>query len=227
MLSHRSSVTPYHWAIVVLFGAIQLAIAADVPLSRFPVFTQATYWVGNCASTASKLFSTSFGCPSQDPARCLCTDASKSSRVVSGIRSCASYYVADKGVTDLSTATQLWASYCQTNAGVSARDESQLEDVPMYTRVTNMITICATSWTDRFISTFGCDSYTKAPCLCQSVSSDQLLDSIVRCASGVVNDNRNDASASQLFKSYCDMNFNAPASRTVGAPVNVAGMSPQ
>ena len=203
-------------AILLLFTAVCTA-ADEFPLSRFPLFTQATSLVGSCVSSVSSVFSTSLGCPKQNPAACLCTDALKSSSIAYRIRTCGMLFLSENERT---TATNLWASYCLTNAGVSAHDESLMQDIPYFTQVTNWVAVCATSHTSQFISSFGCNDYTKAPCLCGTASSERLLSAMTRCASvasGI------DA-AESLFRAYCDLNRKSPATRSIGAPIAVSGM---
>ena len=207
----------------VLLTLSTLTTADDLPLSRFPLYTRVIAYVGMCANSYSSVVSKSQGCPQQNPAACLCTDAKISANVASGIADC----VAGLPFTDQTTATQLWASYCLTNAGVSARDETQFINIPLYTQVAKgggVITYCVTGASQAFAVSFGCTDYTKAPCLCaNTASSYKVASRITECVHGAGTSEEAILAASSIWDSYCKVNLETPAARTVGAPVTVAG----
>ena len=211
-------------AVALVFWSATEVTAEDFPLSKFPLYAQANSWVRSCVNSISPIYSTSFGC-SQNPASCLCTDASKSSRVAQAIRNCVgidSINIA-ASYSHITTAASLWASYCLTNAGVSARDETYIQDIPLYTRVDSWVRSCAFEqyWTD--VETFGCGDYTKAPCLCQSASSVKHMSLLRNRIFGAGTSLDREESASQLWSSYCNVNLATPAVRRFVPPPSVSG----
>ena len=197
--------------------------ADELPLSEFPLFTQATAWVGKCVASYSSTLSISFGCPSFTPAACLCTDAKKSLQVASSIRRCVRNGGLD--ITETTTATQLWAD-CLTNAGVSARDETLLEDIPLFTQVTAWVRTCAASQTDLYVTSLGCNDYTKAPCMCgDSTNSFMVQSAIQSCLKGglLADSVKEMASGSLLWSSFCAINLEQAATRSIGEPSSVSG----
>src|SRR5436190_15135169 len=204
-----------------LFSVLPLAtIADDLPLTRFPLFTQAASLIGNCASSISARSSTSLGCHKQTPAVCLCNDPSKSLQIAHSILDCVSILPPK----DSTTATQLRASYCLTNAGVSARDETRIQDIPLYTQVISGVQSCATSLTSMAINSFGCEQWTKASCLCADSSTFTRLSSLIQaCVSsgGLSVEEQNTAGG--LWSSFCEANLKQPATRIIGAPISILG----
>jgi hypothetical protein len=192
----------------------------DFPLDQFPIYTQATSNIGLCVASQSSSYSISFGCPSLTPGLCLCTDALKSSSVMSAIRSCV-YYESWEQQTK---ASQLWNSYCHTNGGVEIiHDETRLQDIPLYTQITSDARSCLVSQTYSSSITFGCSDYTIAPCLCgNEASSVQLWGSASSCM--YYYSKSQISSGYQLWQSYCNVNLATPASRVVGTPIAVSGM---
>ncbi|KAJ9657017.1 hypothetical protein H2198_004617 [Neophaeococcomyces mojaviensis] len=205
------------FAFLVLF-VVSGVLGDEFPLTRFPLYTQLTQAAAYCASSVSRTYRVSYGCDSVTPAGCLCTNAVSSSKVAYAIQSCIGDYY-DRSI--LTSATQLWASYCLTNAGVSAQDETILQDIPLYTQATFTVGYCVERQTALFITSFGCDDYTKAPCMCgNSASSMRVNDAIQSCVGTYVDGAQGTASA--LWSSYCDLNLKQPAVRSVGAPVSVS-----
>jgi hypothetical protein len=152
-----------------LFWSTPITFHQDVPLSAFPIYTEAIEGVGSCVASASSTYSTSFGCPAVNPAACLCTNAASSLQVATAIRTCVTD--SDLSKQQTTSATELWAHYCLTNTGVSAHDETLVDDLPLFTQVTTGIAVCVTSVTESFITSYGCTDVTKAPCLCSDPSS--------------------------------------------------------
>ena len=207
---------------------LPLILADELPLSDFPLFHQASQWYGVCASSYSSIFSTSFGCDPVSPAACLCTDAAKSLKIASNIRSCA-YVLAADASTEPRTATSLWASYCLTNAGVSARDETLLEDMPFFTQVGSWVREIAAEQTSSYIITYGCSEYTKVPCLCGNSASSFAIQEAIKTGISQGFQSDSDAlmtSGSALFSSFCAINLKQPAVRSIGKPVSVSGAPP-
>ena len=207
--------------IPLLFISIAAAAHEDIPLSLFPLYKQATFDVGFCASSASSTLSISFGCPNSNPAACLCTNAASSLQVATLIRSCVAEEETNKQTT---TATELWASYCLTNAGVSARDETLVDDLPLFTQVSEQVAYCVTQNTETFITSYGCNGVERAPCLCDDPASSQaVVDAISTCIVDGVATSQS-LSGSALFSSFCEVNLQRAPTRTVGQPISVSGM---
>lgn len=196
--------------LLLFFYRLQVGRTAEVPLSAFPVYSQVSVWARNCVVQWSETLSISYGCPN-DAAACLCTDALKSQRGALSIRSCASV----AGSTNAYTATELWRSYCSINAGVSALDETLINDLPLFTRVTAEVTRCVMSEAMDFAQTFGCNDYTKAPCLCGATDNYNTVQGAIN-ACLLYTSNR--PSASALWSAYCDVNLKTPAQRSIGSP---------
>jgi hypothetical protein len=131
-------------------------------------------------SAASPTYSISFGCPPVNPAACLCTIAISSLEIATEISICLQGLVSH---TDKSTATALWASYCRTNAGVSARDETVVQDIPLYTEALGWVGSCVTGNTASYITSYGCTEATRAPCLCSDPASSQAVGSAISTCS--------------------------------------------
>lgn len=199
----------------ILLLSQYLASAAEVALSEFPVYTQVTRAVVSCVQEWSSSLSVSYGCPA-NAGICLCTDALKSRRATLSIRSCAIGY----GSTNAHTATELWRSYCSVNGGVSARDETIVEDIPIFTQVDANIASCVTDKTASFVVTFGCTEYTKAQCLCGAVEN---YDSVRTAINTCLYSTYYQASARSLWSSYCDVNLKTPAQRVVASPAMTIG----
>ena len=137
----------------------------NFPLTLLPIYTQATGYVGSCASSASSSYITSYGCNSfSNPGPCLCTNELSSSKIASAISSCGWYI--DLALSDINSATSLWRDYCRTNGGVSViHEESRLQEIPLFTQVTGYMSGCFTDQTASLRATFGCsDSLSRRVC---------------------------------------------------------------
>jgi len=206
----------------ILLLTLLLVVAVlgnEIALTQFPVYTQMTFTAAYCASSASSTYRISYGCDYASPAACLCTNALSSSKIVYAIGSC----IGNTDRSIVASATSLWASYCLTNAGVSAQDETLLQDIPIYTQVTNMVRFCATQATASFITSFGCNDYTKAPCLCGNSASSLMVRNSIQSCVGTYYGEDQEASATMLWSSFCGLNLQQPAVRSVGAPIAVSG----
>lgn len=196
------------------------AVLGEIPLTQFAEYTQLPFQGRFCISSVPATYRVSFGCDLNTPAACLCTDPASSLQIATALRNCIgdqpTYYAT------ISSVTQLWSSYCLTNAGVSAQDETILQDIPLFTQATNMVRYCASSATSSFITKFGCDAYTKAPCLCGTSASSMMVNNAVGSCVGTY-DPDDMQTASMLWSSYCDVNLRQPVARTVGAPIAVSG----
>ena len=209
------------FALFLRFSAVQ---GDQIPITDIPLYSQVELGIQDCVVTATSVYISSYGCPLDTPAQCLCTDASKSYKVASYLRSCGT--VVAETLSDVTTATQILASYCLTNAGVSAHDQTLLQDFSIYNQASFGIQFCATSITSQYSKSYGCDFVTPAACLCSSSQSSAIQDALLSCAS------QGDVSASQrstlslLFGSYCDANLATSATRNIGAPITASGSSP-
>ena len=186
-------------------------MASDLPLSKFPAYKQATPAVGSCVESWLTTLSRSFGC-SDNPATCLCTDADKSQRAATSIRSCARYYDS----SNMSTATKLWASYCSVNAGISARDELLMQDFQPYISGGNSVQYCATSITDAQKTTLACTNYPYASCLCNASEGNfgKMEAEFSSCAFN--SDVRPTALA--VWSAWCSVNIQTPGIRQIETP---------
>ena len=214
-----------HLSLLLSLIPLPTLAQAEFPLTLLPIYTQATGYVGSCASSASSTFITSFGCDSfSNPGPCLCTNELSSSKIAYEISSCAHYI--DLAHSDVYSATQLWRDYCRTNGGVSViHEESKLQNIPLFTQVTGYVSSALTAATESLIQTFGCSEYTVAPCLCGDPgSSVKVWEEASTGAGRMLFGEESIAqlfSGSMLWSSFCQVNLATPASRTVVAPIKV------
>ncbi|MCJ1283126.1 hypothetical protein MMC26_002453 [Xylographa opegraphella] len=216
----------------VLFVALFycLSVHADqIAITDLPLYSEATLDVRLCVSTQHSDYISSYGCTVTNPAGCLCSDASSSYRVASAISDCIGGVVDwSSGRSEFITATQIFASYCLTNAGISARDQTLLQDFPLYSRAQWELAFCATSLSSSFSTAFGCDFYTPAACLCgTSQSSIMIQSAMFSCASEAVISSQFSASTiTELWSSYCAANLATSATRSIDAAVTESGSAP-
>ena len=198
----------------ILLGAFTKA--DQISITALPLYSQADLQVQLCVTSGYKSYITSYGCALDDPATCLCTDASKSYRAASAISTC--IYDVASPISTASTATEIWASYCLTNAGIHARDQTLLQDFALFTQATWNIRDCATSVTSSYSKADGCDFLTPASCLCAtSASSSAIQSAMLSCAS---EENVSDIQVStiaELWSSYCQNNTATSATRFFSA----------
>jgi hypothetical protein len=194
----------------------------EVAITKLSLFQQAQEFVQYCLTQQSLAYSATYECPTVTPADCLCATASVSHRIVTGIESCVTDGIGK--YSDLTTATQIWADYCSTNAGVSAKDEVPLLDIPLYHQGENFIAYCAENAWSKYSMNYNCDFVTPAPCLCTSTAlSFEIVNSIMTCVTDGGKDVTDVSTASALWNSYCAVNLENPATRTVGLAA-AAGM---
>lgn len=208
------------WLWVCLcFWSPFFASAADFPLTAFPQYRQST-WAATCLQRNIATFSTALGC-SDNPATCLCTNEAQSLSIARAVRICITR--GGLPVSATTFATEFWASYCRTNAGVIATDEILFENIGLITRMGDYLSSCLTRVSAMMITTLGCDNWTKAPCLCSSSAAvnARFEDECVVNWDSRMKDNGK--SGSVLFQSYCEANSKAPAARTITDPIAVTG----
>jgi len=104
-------------------------------------------------------------------------------------------------------------------------DELPVSQFPLFTQVTSWIRTCASSETSLFITSFGCDDYTRAPCLCGNSASSLAVQSAIQdCISSGGEESSQQATGSMLWSSFCEVNLKQAATRTVGKPISVSGI---
>ncbi|MCJ1393137.1 hypothetical protein MMC18_006009 [Xylographa bjoerkii] len=200
--------------LVTLFFPISTS-ADQIAITDLPLFTRADFDVKYCVSAEQLDWISTFGCAVTNPAACLCSDSSTSYRVASAISDCVDGEIGwSDGRSDLITATGIFASYCLTNAGISAHDETLLEDFSIYTEGPAQIANCARSVSSAYSTSLGCDFYTPAACLCGQ-SSFVIQSAMLSCASeDVIYSPQFVASTiTELWSSYCSVNLAHPATR--------------
>ena len=205
--------------LVIIPILLHVSVWADqVSITALPLYSEASDDDQLCVYSGYTSYITSYGCQLNDPANCLCTEASKSYKVASAISNCA--YGVAQTVSTASTATQIWASYCLTNAGVSARDQTLLQDFALFTQATFDIGYCATSVTSRYSRSYGCDFLTPAACLCATSQSSSAIESAISsCASDAVVSDIQISTIGELWGSYCKNNTATTATRVIGAVI--------
>ena len=214
---------------LLVAASFPISSSADqIAITNLPLYSRANLDVQLCVYTQQSDYITSYGCTVTDPAGCLCTDSSSSYRVASAISSCIDVVVnSESGRSEYTTATGIFASYCLTNAGVSARDETLLQDIPLYTRGDFGIANCALSLTSAFSTSLGCDFNTPAPCLCGS-SSSVIQSEMLSCASQEIYDSAQfiASTITELWSSYCSVNLATSATRVIEAISTQPGSAP-
>ncbi|MCJ1401665.1 hypothetical protein MMC11_004882 [Xylographa trunciseda] len=217
---------------MLLLGALLIAVsfplstyADQIAITNLPLYSRATDDVQLCVYTQQSDYIGSYGCTVTNPAGCLCSDASSSYRVASAISNCINEVIDwSMGRSEFITATQIFASYCLTNAGVSARDETLLQDIPLYTRGGFDIANCALSLSSAYSTSLGCDFNTPAVCLCGE-SSSVIQSAMLSCASQEIlySPQFVASTITELWSSYCSVNIATTATRTIEAIVTQPG----
>ena len=211
--------------LITLLLHSSIAQVDQVPITDIQLYSQVAEDIQLCVSSELSTYSTSFGCSASGLAKCICLDSSKSYKVASGIRTCGEEVA--ETTSDVTTGTLILASYCLTNAGVSARDQTLLEDFPIFNQATFGIRYCAPSITSVYSKSYGCDFVTPAGCLCSnSQSSSAIQDAMLSCASQENVSVTQRSTASILWSSYCNINLATSATRQINAVTTASGSSP-
>ena len=203
--------------------------ADQIAITDLPLFSRATDYVQLCIQSQQSTYIRTYGCTVTNPAACLCSDSSSSYRVASAISDCVDADLMwTDGRSQYTTATEILASYCLTNAGISARDETLLQDFPIYSQGPWQIAYCATSISSAHSRALGCDFYTRAACLCgTSQSSFAIQSSMLSCASQELYYSQSLASTiTELWSSYCVANIATSATRQHEAVITQSGSAP-
>ncbi|MCJ1434228.1 hypothetical protein MMC27_003595 [Xylographa pallens] len=216
-----------------LFGVFLVALsyflsvyADQIAITDLPLYNEATTDVRDCVYTEHSDYITSYGCTVTNPAACLCSNATSSYHVASAISHCLGG-IAETDRSEFITATEIFASYCLTNAGISARDETLLQDFALYSRATWYIGNCATSVSSSYSTALGCDFYTPAACLCGSTQSATIQSAMLSCASQELDQAQLVASTiTELWSSYCSANLATSAARSIEAVATESGSAP-
>lgn len=203
--------------------------ADQIAISDLPLFSRAGSRVQRCIQIEQSSYIRTYGCTLTNPAPCLCSEASSSYRVASAISDCVDVGVLwTDGRSDYTTATQIFASYCLTNAGISARDETLLQDFPVFTQGPSEVAGCATSISSEYMRSYGCDFYNPAACLCGiSQSSFVVQSEMLSCASRRLYNSLSKVSTiAELWSSYCVANLATSATRQLGAVITQSDSAP-
>ena len=211
--------------LVALFSPLS-TYADQIAITDLPLYNEATIDVRDCVYTEQSDFISTYGCTVTDPAECLCSNATSSYHVASAISSCIEELVDwDMGRSEIITATEIFASYCLTNAGISARDQTLLQDFALYSRAPANLGFCAKSISSSYSTALGCDFYTPAECLCgDSQTSTMIQSAMLSCASDELNTPQLVASTiTELWSSYCSANLATTATRSIEAVTTEPG----
>ncbi|MCJ1377855.1 hypothetical protein MMC17_000951 [Xylographa soralifera] len=218
---------------MLLLGVLLVALSSSlhtfadqIAITDLPLYNEANLDVRDCVYTEQSDFISSYGCTVTNPAACLCSNSSSSYRVASAVSNCIDGVVDwSDGRSDFNTATAIFASYCLTNAGISARDETLLQDFALYSRAPADLGGCAASVSSSYSTALGCDFYTPAACLCGSSQSSVMIQSaMLSCASEELNSPQLVASTiTELWSSYCSANLATSATRSIEAVATEPG----
>ena len=218
----------YLFAVLLAPFFLHSICADQIAITDLSLYSRATYDVQLCIQSQQSSYIKTYGCTVTNPAACLCSDASSSYRLASAISNCVDVVLGSSDRSQFTTATQILASYCLTNAGISARDETLLQDFPIYSQGPREVADCATTVSSANSRALGCDFYTPAACLCANTqSSFKIQSSMLSCASGRLYDSQTLVSTiTELWSSYCAANIATSATRKLGAVITQSGSAP-
>ncbi|MCJ1300873.1 WD repeat-containing protein 26 [Hypocenomyce scalaris] len=215
---------PFHPLLLLLVTSPYppLSNADAIPITALSLYSEAGLDVQLCVYSQFTDYQTTYDCTDpNNQASCMCTDSSSSYRVASAISSCA--LVVIDTPSQSSTATQIWADFCLTDGGVSAVDETLLQDFKLYNEMTFPIQFCATSITSAYSTSLGCEFVAPASCLCgNSQSSQAMAAAMSSCASaGVYPQVSLASSITELLDQYCSANLQTSTFRELGVSVTL------